>query len=70
MAEYSRPIIYSPDSKGALQAIEDLKFEMNNPYNDGFTGSIMKRRLVQINRAAKEALVGAPKFSNDEDILS
>ena len=70
MAEYRRPIIYSPDSKGALQAIEDLKFEMNNPYNDGFTGSIMKRRLVQINRAAKEALVGAPKFSNDEDILS
>ncbi|MBF84011.1 MAG: hypothetical protein CL489_05985 [Acidobacteria bacterium] len=70
MAEYSRPIVYSPDSKGALNAIEDLKYEMNNPYNDGFTGSIMKRRLVQINRAAKEALVGAPKFSNDEDILS
>ena len=70
MAEYSRPIVYSPDSKGALNAIEDLKYEMNNPYNDGFTGSIMKRRLVQINRAAKEALVGAPKFSNDEVILS
>ncbi len=70
MAEYSRPIVYSPDAKGALNAIEDLKYEMNNPYNDGFTGSIMKRRLVQINRAAKEALVDAPKFSNDEDILS
>jgi hypothetical protein len=70
MAEYSRPIVWSPDSKGALKAIGDLKYEMNNPYNDGFTNSIMKRRLVQIKRAAKEALVDAPKFTNDEDILS
>jgi len=69
-ASYSRPIVYSPDSKGAMKAIDELKYEMNNPYNDGFTSSIMKRRLVQINRAAEDALLDAPKFSNDEDILS
>ena len=27
--EYDRPIIYSPDSKGALKAITDLHYEMN-----------------------------------------
>ena len=64
--KYSRPIIYSPDTKGALQAIEDLRYEMNNPYNDGFTGSIMKRRLIQIKESVDTALIDAPVYSEDK----
>tara|TARA_B100000929_G_C15332569_1_gene361224 strand:- start:484 stop:687 length:204 start_codon:yes stop_codon:yes gene_type:complete len=65
-SKYSRPIIYSPDTKGALQAIEDLRYEMNNPYNDGFTGSIMKRRLIQIKESVDTALIDAPVYSEDK----
>lgn len=64
MAEYSRPIVWSPDSKGALKAIGDLKYEMNNPYNDGFTSSIMKRRLIQIKESVDKALIDAPVFAD------
>ena len=64
--EYSRPIIHSPDTKGALEAIEDLRYEMNNPYNDGFTGSIMKRRLIQIKESVDTALIDAPVYSEDK----
>jgi hypothetical protein len=64
--EYSRPIIHSPDTKGALEAIEDLRYEMHNPYNDGFTGSIMKRRLVQIKESVEKALTDAPVYSDDK----
>ena len=64
--EYDRPIIYAPDTKGALKAIEDLRYEMNNPYNDGFTGSIMKRRLIQIKESVDTALIDAPVYSEDK----
>jgi len=63
--EYNRPIIHSPDTKGALKTIDDLHYEMNNPYNDGFTGSIMKRRLVQIKESAEKALIDAPTYSDE-----
>lgn len=63
--KWNRPITYSPDTKGALQAIEDLRYEMHNPYNDGFTGSIMKRRLVQIKETVEKALVDAPTYSDE-----
>jgi len=62
---YSRPIIYSPDTEGALKAIEDLRYEMHNPYNDGFTGSIMKKRLIQIKESVDTALIDAPTYSNE-----
>jgi len=64
--EYDRPIIYAPDTKGALKAIKDLHYEMNNPYNDGFTGSIMKRRLIQIKESVDTALIDAPVYSEDK----
>ena len=63
--KYDRPIIISPDTQGALKAITNLHYEMHNPYNDGFTGSIMERRLVQIKEAAEKALIGAPVYSDD-----
>ena len=64
MSKYNRPIIYSPDSRGALKAITDLHYEMNNPYNDGFTTSIMKRRLIQIKESVDKALVDAPVYAD------
>tara|TARA_Y100000758_G_C16033660_1_gene415550 strand:- start:1100 stop:1372 length:273 start_codon:yes stop_codon:yes gene_type:complete len=62
---YSRPIIYSPDTEGALRAIKDLGYEMKNPYNDGFTGSIMKKRLLTIKAEVEKALIDAPTYSDE-----
>jgi|TARA_B110000263_G_C14864396_1_gene310064 hypothetical protein len=62
---YSRPIIYAPDTEGALKAIKDLGYEMRNPYNDGFTGSIMKRRLLTIKAAVEMSLKDAPTYSDE-----
>ena len=62
---YTRPIVYSPDGKGALNTIEDLDYEMRNPYNDGFTQSIMKRRLIQIKEMVDKTLVDPPTFTDE-----
>ena len=35
---------------------------MNNPCNDGWTGSDMKKRLWDIKNAVDEALVDAPNL--------
>ena len=64
IAEYDTPIIYSHDSKCALKSITDLHYEINNPYNDGFTSSIMKRRLIQIKESVDKALTDAPVFAD------
>ena len=66
MSEYSRPIVYSPDTNGALNAIINLDYEMRNPYNDGFTQSIMKERLIAIKNRVDKALVNAPKFADEK----
>ena len=55
-----------PDSKGAEHIIWELKHEMNNPRNDGFTGSDMKRRLWDIKNAVDNALVDAPTYTGEE----
>jgi len=39
---------------------------MNNPRNDGWTGSDMKKRLWDIKNAVDEALVDAPTYSGEE----
>lgn len=62
-ANYDRPIIYSPDTEGALKAIASLGYEMRNPYNDGFTQSIMKERLIKIRTEVEHALKNAPTFN-------
>ena len=55
-----------PDSKKAEHIIWELKFEMNNPRNDGWTGSDMKKRLWDIKNAVDKALMDAPTYSNEE----
>ena len=55
-----------PDSKGAEHIIWELKHEMNNPRNDGFTGSDMKRRLWEIKNKVDKALVDAPTYTGEE----
>ena len=60
-----------PDSKKAEHIIWELKYEMTNPRNDGWTGSDMKKRLWDIKMAVDKALIHAPEYTNDppyEDI--
>ena len=60
-----------PDSKKAEHIIWELKHEMTNPRNDGWTGSDMKKRLWDIKMAVDKALIHAPEYTNDppyEDI--
>ena len=60
-----------PDSKKAEHIIWELKYEMTNPRNDGWTGSDMKKRLWDIKMAVDRALIHAPEYTNDppyEDI--
>ena len=63
---YNREGMIIPDSKKAEHIIWELKFEMNNPRNDGWTGQDMKKRLWDIKNAVDNALVDAPTYSNEE----
>ena len=67
MSKYTTGIVYSPDAKGAIQTIFDLEYEMKNPYNDGYTGSAMKKRLIEIKEAATKALIDAPVYAGEEE---
>lgn len=55
-----------PNTEKALHIIWELKYEMNNPRNDGWTSSGMKKRLWDIKMAVDKALVDAPEFHNEE----
>ena len=63
---YNREGMIKPDSKKAEHIIWELKFEMNNPRNDGWTGSDMKKRLWDIKNAVDKALLDAPTYSGEE----
>ena len=63
---YNSEGMFIPDSKKAEHIIWELKFEMNNPRNDGWTGSDMKKRLWDIKNAVDEALIDAPTYSGEE----
>jgi len=54
-----------PDTEKALYIIWELKYEMQNPRNDGWTASGMKERLWKIKTAVDEALIDAPEFVNE-----
>ena len=55
-----------PDSKKAEHIIWELKYEMNHPRNDGWTGSDMKKRLWDIKIAVDKALIDAPEYVGEE----
>jgi len=55
-----------PDTEKALHIIWELKYEMQNPRNDGWTASGMKERLWKIKTAVDEALIDAPEFVDEE----
>ena len=55
-----------PDSKKAEHIIWELKYEMSNPRNDGWTGSDMKKRLWDIKMAVDKALIDAPEYVGEE----
>jgi len=55
-----------PDSKKAEHIIWELKYEMTNPRNDGWTGSDMKKRLWDIKIAVDKALIDAPEYVGEE----
>ena len=67
MSKYTTGIVYSPDGKGAMKTINDLEYEMNNPYNDGYTGAAMKKQLIKIKEAATKALIDAPVYAGEEE---
>lgn len=54
-----------PDSNQACHIIWELEYEMNNPRNDGWTGSDMKKRLWDIKMRVDKALVNAPTYSDE-----
>jgi len=56
-----------PHSEKAEHIIWELKYEMNNPRTDGYTGSSMKKRLWSIKMAVDKALVDAPEYVGDPD---
>lgn len=64
---YNKEGMIIPDSKKAEHIIWELKYEMTNPRNDGWTGSDMKKRLWDIKMAVDKALVDAPEYTNDPD---
>lgn len=51
-----------PHSEKAEHIIWELAYEMNNPRNDGYTGSDMKKRLWDIKMAVDKALKDAPTY--------
>ena len=55
-----------PNSDEAIHIIWELEFEMNNPRNDGWTGSDMKRRLWDIKMRVDKALKDAPTYAGEE----
>jgi hypothetical protein len=55
-----------PDSKKAEHIIWELEYEMNQPRNDGWTASSMKKRLWEIKMKVDKALVNAPEFAGEE----
>ena len=55
-----------PDSKKAEHIIWELKYEMNKPRNDGWTGSDMKKLLWDIKMAVDKALIDAPDYVGEE----
>jgi len=55
-----------PDTNKALHIIWELEYEMNNPRNDGWTGSGMKESLWKIKMAVDKALVNAPEYTDDK----
>ena len=67
MSDYDRPVAYMPDANSALKAIADLSYEMRNPYNDGFTQSGMKEKLISIKREVDRALMNAPTFTGESE---
>jgi hypothetical protein len=54
-----------PHSEKAEHIIWELAYEMNNPRNDGYTGSDMKKRLWDIKMAVDKALKDAPEYHGD-----
>jgi hypothetical protein len=63
---YNREGMIIPDSEKALHIIWELEHEMNNPRNDGWTGSDMKRRLWDIKMRVDKALKNAPQYAGEE----
>ena len=63
---YNREGMIIPDSEKALHIIWELEHEMNNPRNDGWTGSDMKRRLWDIKMRVDKALKDAPTYAGEE----
>ena len=63
---YNREGMIIPNSDNALHIIWELEHEMNNPRNDGWTGSDMKRRLWDIKMRVDKALINAPEYVGDE----
>jgi len=64
---YNKEGMIIPDSKKAEHIIWELEYEMNNPRNDGWTGSDMKNRLWDIKMRVDQALLNAPDYVNDPD---
>jgi len=54
-----------PNSKEAELIIQELRYEMNNPGNDGWTRSAIKKRLWDIKMRVDRALKDAPKYTGD-----
>ena len=63
---YNREGMIIPNSDKALHIIWELEHEMNNPRNDGWTGSDMKRRLWDIKMRVDKALKNAPQYAGEE----
>lgn len=63
---YNKEGMIIPDSKKAEHIIWELKYEMNHPRNDGWTGSDMKKRLWDIKIAVDKALIDAPEYVGEE----
>ena len=69
MSKYTTGIGVSSymDRREIMKTINDLEYEMNNPYNDGYTGSAMKKQLIKIKEAATRALIDAPVYAGEEE---
>ena len=68
---YNKEGMIIPNSEKACHIIWELSHEMNNPRNDGWTGSDMKKRLWDIKMAVDRALLDAPNYTGEpayEDI--
>ena len=68
---YNEEGMIIPNREKACHIIWELSHEMNNPRNDGWTGSDMKKRLWDIKMAVDKALINAPDYVGEpayEDI--